>query len=568
LKIWFLVSFIYLILGSSLGYGQGRILLIWKVGSNTPVANGEKVFSTLSQKESFVDSLKNVLINDGFLEVYLAEELVTQDSVKLLINPGRRYFWKKIVSENIPFNIQEKLSPMKGNYGLLSSWMKQVVLEAENQGYPFAQIRLGNIEKEGDSIGTKLIFDAGPLISWDSLELIGNTKTQEKYLQKIVGLQPGTPFSQKELNRTSVQLKRSPYFSLVGEPNVSFQIKTAKPSFQLRDRNSNVLDGIIGLLPNENQPGKMLISGQLDLELYHLGGKGRDISLHWQRLNIQTQSLDLTVKESFLFNSPLDLKVGFNLLKQDTTFLNRFFSLDFGYRISDSGYLSFFGKRQSGDLISTFSYRDNRSLPNAADYRWNQYGIHYKINLLDDLFFPRRGWLIQSEFAAGNKKILKNTGIPDEAYSNLNLNTAQYLGQLIVERHLFIRSNFGIWVKGSGGFMRNENLFLNDLFRLGGLKSIRGFNENFFYARSYVYINIEQRLFFDQSSFLMIFVDGGTLENPYFAKTIDYPVSFGAGLNLETGSGIFRFIYGVGKSNLQPLEFSYSRIHFGYLARF
>jgi hemolysin activation/secretion protein len=116
--------------------------------------------------------------------------------------------------------------------------------------------------------------------------------------------------------------------------------------------------------------------------------------------------------------------------------------------------------------------------------------------------------------------------------------------------------------------MRNENLFLNDLFRLGGLKSIRGFNENFFYARSYVYINIEQRLFFDQSSFLMIFVDGGTLENPYFAKTIDYPVSFGAGLNLETGSGIFRFIYGVGKSNLQPLEFSYSRIHFGYLARF
>lgn len=116
--------------------------------------------------------------------------------------------------------------------------------------------------------------------------------------------------------------------------------------------------------------------------------------------------------------------------------------------------------------------------------------------------------------------------------------------------------------------MRNENLFLNDFFRIGGLKSIRGFNENFFYARSFGYFNLEQRLFFERSSYLMVFVDGGILENPYFANPMDYPVSFGAGLNLETGSGIFRFIYGVGKSDLQPLEFSYSRIHFGYLARF
>jgi hypothetical protein len=66
----------------------------------------------------------------------------------------------------------------------------------------------------------------------------------------------------------------------------------------------------------------------------------------------------------------------------------------------------------------------------------------------------------------------------------------------------------------------------------------------------------------------MVFADAGILENPYFATVIDRPVSFGAGLNLETGSGLFRFIYGVGKSNLQPLQFSYSRIHFGYLARF
>ena len=79
---------------------------------------------------------------------------------------------------------------------------------------------------------------------------------------------------------------------------------------------------------------------------------------------------------------------------------------------------------------------------------------------------------------------------------------------------------------------------------------------------------MEQRLFFGENSYLMVFSDLGFLENPYYEPEKDYPVSFGAGINLETGNGVFRFIYGLGKSNLQPLSFSYSRIHFGYLARF
>ncbi len=551
----------------SLCFGQGRTYLTWETIPPS-IHKGERYFFEGNSKGLFFDSLKSELINEGFLELKFTEELQTQDSIKLSINLGRRYVWKEVATDEIPFSIREKLPQLRENHADLTNWMKQVVLESENQGYPFAQISLGNIVKEGDSIAGKLLYDEGPLINWDSVEVTGTSKTQQKYLQRLIQIEPGTPFSQEQLNQTAILLKRSPYFVLVEEPVVSFQIKTAKPSFNLRDRNSNVLDGIIGLLPNENELGKMLITGQLDLELYHLGGKGRDISLHWQRLNIQTQSLDFSAKESFLFNSPLDLKFGFNLLKQDTTFINRFLSLDFGYRFSSSGYLSFFGKRQAGDLISTFSYRDNFALPDVADYRWNQYGIRYEMNLLDDPFLPRRGWLIQTEFATGNKKILQNTGIPDEAYLGLDLNTPQYQGKLVVEKHFPIKTNYGIWLRGSGGFMRNENLFLNDFFRIGGLKSIRGFNENFFYTRSFGYFNLEQRLFFDRSSYLMVFVDGGILENPYFADPLDYPVSFGAGLNLETGSGIFRFIYGVGKSNLQPLEFSYSRIHFGYLARF
>lgn len=505
---------------------------------------------------------------EGYLEIFRESEFLGVDSIQVEFFPGPKYNWKGVNTANVPEELIGKIGPIGKDYSSISNWMDQLIQKAEDEGYPFASAKLESLMLDEDSISSAVKLDLGPLIIWDSIVVSGQTKTSPRYIQNITGIEPGNPFSQREFERSIMILGRSPYFVIAGEPEISFQTRSARPTFNLRDRNSNVLDGIIGLLPNENEPGKMLITGQVDLELYHLGGKGRNLALHWQRLNISTQSLDMMAKESFLFNSPLDLSLGFNLLKQDTTFLNRNFSLEFGYRLKGSGYLRFFTKRVAGDLISTSEYQNATELPDVADFRWNQYGIGWDWNKLDSPVLPRKGYWLTGEFSAGNKEIIENTGIPEDVYSDLVLNSPQYLGKIDLEKHFYIKPTWGIMLRASGGFTQNQNLLLNDLFRIGGLKTIRGFNENYFYARSYGYLNSEQRLFFGENSFLLVFADLGILENPYFATPIDKPLSFGAGVNLDTGSGIFRFVYGVGKSNSQPLAFSYSRIHFGYLARF
>jgi outer membrane protein assembly factor BamA len=484
------------------------------------------------------------------------------------LHAGQKFQLSKIRRGNVPFDLIEKKPFPVSGFPEWNQWTLEVLKELENRGYPFAQVKLDSLERKGDEIYASIDLEEGPFISWDSVQVLGITKTSPLYVQNLARLQPGEAFSQKEFESASEILDRSPYFELSQSPELSFQTKSARPIFYLRDRNVNVIDGVIGLLPNENEPGKVLITGQLDLELYHLGGKGRDIAVHWQRMNKESQSLAISAKESFVFRSPLSVILGFNLLKQDTTFLNRFFSLDFGYQISKNSSFRFFTKRQASDLISTFAYREVDELPDVADYRWNLYGIGIDINNLDSPYFPRKGTWLKVEFGSGNKKIIENTGIPESVYQNLDLNTPQFLGKIEIEQHVFMKESWGMWFRGNSGFMRNENLLMNDLFRIGGLKTFRGFNENFFFARSYAYINMEQRLFFGGNSYLMVFSDLGFLENPYYEPEKDYPVSFGAGINLETGNGVFRFIYGLGKSNLQPLSFSYSRIHFGYLARF
>lgn len=567
MKTLFLVVFIFFSAGHIICQGQSFTWINWE--SKNPKRSSEWIFFQDSlQSKLYLDSISRSFQLEGFLEIFAESEKSGTDSLYVEFFPGPKYSWAKVNTGNVPMELGKELGPIGENYSSIFNWMDRLIQASENQGYPFATANLDSLKLEGDSIRATLNFDFGPLIKWDSVAVIGQTKTLSRFVQNLTGIEPGNPFSQMEFEESILILRGSPYFTLDEQPELTFQTRSAKPTYNLRDRNANVLDGIIGLLPNENEPGKMLITGQLDLELYHLGGKGRDIALHWQRLNISTQSLDLMAKESFLFNSPLDISLGFNLLKQDTTFLNRNFSLDFGYRLKGRGYLRFFTKRVAGDLISTVEYQNAKELPEVADFRWNQYGIGWDWNKLDSPVFPRKGYRFTGEFSAGNKEIIENTGIPEEVYTDLVLNSPQYLGKVDLQKHFYLKPTWGIMLRASGGYTQNQNLLLNDLFRLGGLKTIRGFNENYFYARSYAYLNTEQRLFFAENSFLMVFADIGILENPYFASSIDKPFSFGTGVNLDTGSGMFRFIYGVGKSNSQPLAFSYSRIHFGYLARF
>ena len=419
---------------------------------------------------------------------------------------------------------------------------------------------------EGSDLFGIFRYKEGPKITWDSLGISGQTKSTARYLQLYSGLTPGKDFSQSEFEMAVRKMERSPYFSVDSVPNLTFQIKSAKPHFKLTDRKINVFDGVIGMAPNQNQANSILLTGQVNLDLFHLGGKGRDISVHWQRPNIQSQNLDFVVKESYLFGSLINFQFDFSLFKQDSSFVNRVFKLEFNYPISERGYFRFFNRRQAGDL---FGVREN-TLPTSdlVDFRWNNYGIGYKWAKLDNALFPRKGWHLDGEFAIGNKRLLPNTTLSIDNYRKFKKSTTQLQGSVNLEKHVFMNKFWGMWLRMKGGFLANENLFLNEFSRLGGLKSIRGFNEMFFFADRYAFFNLEERLYFDKKSYLLLFGDLGWIHNPFFSPKIDLPRSFGLGINLDTDGGLFSFVIGMGRSNTQLISSSSARIHFGYSARF
>ena len=130
-------------------------------------------------------------------------------------------------------------------------------------------------------------------------------------------------------------------------------------------------------------------------------------------------------------------------------------------------------------------------------------------------------------------------------------------------------STFLLRTRWSGLF--NDRIFLTDMFRLGGLSTLRGFNELEFYASRFAVATAELRYFTGPDSYLLAFFDQGYFQNNLQDRfQDDYPFGLGAGISFSTGAGIFSFVYSVGKSSAlqQNLNFQDARIHFGITNRF
>ncbi|GAB2628803.1 POTRA domain-containing protein [Belliella aquatica] len=567
------------------------ILILYLLTGNALVAQEEKylqyeISGEVNRSEflGFADSLqRQVEIQVIFQELYASGYLgatefdrqLKGDTLSIKVSTGKIFNWVDLRKGNLDPALllrsgydQKRFENRPFQYQEIVKLFDKILSQSENEGFPFAAMKLDSLSRNESGFSGSLNIDLGPYITFDTVKISGNSKTKRMYMAKFLQILPGEPFSQRKIEQAVSQIKNLPYLRWAGEPEISFQNEEATLYLPINDRKINTLDGIIGFLPNEFEENKLLITGQFDLGLYNVGGKGRNYNLNWQRLSQYSQNLRVGAIEPMVLGSMIDIGASFYLLKEDTTFLNRDFRLDFGYRFKSDSYIKFFGRRQSGDLLATSNLREIQELPDFADFRYNNYGVSYQLTKLDDILMPRRGFYGQAEFAIGNKEILENTGLPPVVYEGLERKTIQYYIKSDIFKHFYFSNNWGLMTKASAGVLVNENLLGNDLYRLGGLRSIRGFNENFFFANNYIYFTAEPRFYFDTYSYFMIFVDAGRIENNVQDLQTDFPLATGLGFSLETSGGIFNFIYALGMSNSQDFALNLSKIHFGYTGRF
>ena len=280
-------------------------------------------------------------------------------------------------------------------------------------------------------------------------------------------------------------------------------------------------------------------------------------------------NLDINMNYPYLFQSQIGVNGKLKVFKKDTSYLELNQRLGVQYLLSGGNYLMLYFNNYSSNLINADKYASATVLPDFADVKFQQYGISILQSKLDYRLNPRQGYRLQISGAAGKKVISKNPELNEALYDNVELSSLQFKLQANVDLFIPFAKRSVIALSTKSGYIINDNMFLNELFRLGGLRTLRGFDEESINASLFAIGSIEYRFLLERNSNLYLFGDYA-----YYERTIqndhvsDRPFSIGAGISFQTKPGIFSINYALGSQKNNPILLRAAKIHFGFVNYF
>lgn len=562
-------------------------VVVWAQTSlklNVVNSDNPKLFKKLNYKKEFsnqdalykeLNKMYIALLNEGY--VLAAIDSIQQDALTrtAFLTIGPKYKWTKLNSKKEDLGIITKLGygerfftnrPFKNHE--LARFMEKIVVYYENNGYPFVAVKLDSVKVDEANIKAKLNIQKNVFIKLDSLLTDGTAKINYKFLSRYLGIKNGMPYNEEAFRGVSKKLRQLPFLTERQAPVLRLTDKLNKLYLFLDKKNASQFDGIVGILPNDK--GKTVFTGDLKIKLVNTILKnGETFDINWRRLQTQTQDLKANIIYPYLFGLPIGVDYAIKIYKKDTTFVDVANSIGLNYYFNGLNYIKAFYKQRTASLISTYGLTNATTLPDYADVSTSAYGLGVFIEQFDYKFNPRKGFAISAQGSVGTRQIKRNPKISDIAYSKLQLKSSQYQLEGNIVGYINLRKNHVLKLSSQFGSVFGNTIYKNELFRIGGLRTLRGFDEESIYTSTYVIPTIEYRFLFEKNSNLFVFAEGAWYENNSVNLYLnDQPISVGAGINFETKAGIFNLSYALGKQFNTGFDLRTGKIHAGLTALF
>ncbi len=570
--------YILFLLTSFISVGQIKYKL------NVINTDSESIFKKISYKKEFqslsvlkkeINSIYLSLLNEGY--VAASVDSLKQDSLNYTayVVCGKKYTW---VNLSYNKNQQEVITKLGYNehffskrpfkYNELVRLMEKIIVYYENNGYPFALAKLDSVEFIDEKVNANLKIEKNIFIKLDSLVVEGNGVVNSKFLNRYLNIKNGMPYNEAIFKSVSSKIKQLPFLTETKPALLRLTNKQNKLYLFLDKKNASQFDGIVGILPNEK--GQTIITGDVKIKLVNsILKNGETFDINWRRLQSQTQDLKAKIIYPYLFGLPVGVDYSIKLYKKDSTFIDVNNMLGFNYYYSGLNHVKAFYKQRNANLISTSGLSTITTLPEYADITTRSYGLGFVYEKLDYKFNPKKGISFNIQGSVGNRQIKKNPKINDVAYSNILLKSSQsqFEGELIGYFKLYKNNILKISTQFASIF--GNSLYKNELYRIGGLRTLRGFDEESIYASTYVIPTIEYRFLFEKNSNIFLFAEGAWYENTSSSVYLnDTPISVGAGINFDTKAGIFNLGYALGKQFSNSFDLRTGKIHAGLTALF
>ncbi len=531
-----------------------------------------KLLSNLRAKGFIAASLDSIshIENHGFIQIYLGQQY---KSLQLTIRPKDLLVMQDVVPKN-------KLQPLNNiNFSAYPDIAEKLLDYFEERGYPFAKINLDSLQIIDNKILATLLIDKGFSYRIDSIRLFGSAKISDNFMHRYLNIERGSPYSKKKLNKINQRLLELPYLQQSNPWDITMLNTGSIVNLYLKPRRSNQVNVLAGFLPaNQQLGGKLLFTIDANLKLQNAFSSGESLGLVWQQIQPKSPRLNLQYTQPYMFNSPFGIDFLFDLLKKDSAFLNINGQLGFLYMLSPIQTGKIIIQSQQTNILDTDTnlVKLTKRLPNVADVSSVNLGIDYELSNTDYKFNPRSGIEIYFSALAGNKTIKKNNAIVqikdasfDYAilYDSVKLKTYQFKLKLKLSKYFKSGKQTVLKTAINAGLYQSPQYFNNDVFQIGGYKTLRGFDEESIYANQYIIGTVEYRYLLTQNSNIFGFTDIGWSGNKGIRQSNSY-LGAGLGISFETKGGIFNLSYAVGKRNDLNFDIKQSKIHFGFVSIF
>ena len=454
------------------------------------------------------------------------------------IYTGNNIEFSELLPDENPIKI-----PVAESEGFLNSIIKKL----ETKGYSMSKVSLENIERENNFIKANLKIDTGKKRQVNNIVINGVDKFPESHKKNLIRLYKNKVFNQQTLEKINNDIEKYRFVKQTKYPEILFTQDSTKIYVYLEKAKANTFDGYIGFTNDEQD--KVVFSGYVDLILNNVLNSGEKLSLFWKSDGQEQRTFNLGAEIPYIFKSPFGIKANLNIFKQDSTFQNTRTALDLGY------YFNYTTKAYIGYQSNESSDIQNANTISLSDFESTFYttGFEYTNFKIDEFLFPEKTYF-EIKFGTGKRE------------STLE-NTNQFFGNLLFRHNLYLNDKNIINIKSQNFYLQSNNYLVNELFRFGGINSIRGFNENSLQGNLLTSILTEYRYVLSPSLYAHSIVDYGYYKDNT-SNTGDTLLGLGFGIGLQTKNGLFNLIYANGSTKEQTAKLSNSIVHISLKANF
>ncbi len=439
--------------------------------------------------------------------------------------------------------IEAKNDTLKIPYNSVETFLKQTLSKLENQGYPLSKVQLIDLDLNKGKMTASLSIELNQKRILNDIVIKGYDQFSLGHKKNLLQRYINKSFNQEIVKNIQQDFEKLNFISLTKSPEILFTKDTTKIYVYIEKSKPNKFDGFVGFSNDKNN--NLTFKGYLDLQLINSINSGESLSIYWKSDGENQKTFNIETEFPYVFKSRFGIKANLNIFKKDSLFQNTKTALDFGYFFNYStrlyvGYQS----TESSDI-------QNINNSTISDYKNKFITANFVFTRArnEDYLFPEKTKLIAKlGFGSRNSNLSKNNQI----YANLEWSHI-----------LFLDSKNNIQIKSQNYFLQSNEYIVNELYRFGGIHSIRGFNENSLQGNVFSSILTEYRYVIAPNLYVHSITDYGYFKDT-LSKENNNLLGFGFGFGLLTKNGFLNLIYANGSTKNQSIKLSNSLIHLSF----